>query len=378
MKKIDFIVPTIEKVQLENIETDDFYCKLKITPLERGYGMTLGNSLRRVLLSSLPGAAAVAMRIEGVHHEFQAIDGVVEDVTEIILNLKQIIFTINADKNANGDFGDEEKLFELTLNASLPSIEEQKKKKVAEEDLQYSKEIKASDLVLPSEEDIKVINPDQVICTVSAGGSIDMTLLIRNGVGYVSQKENGVFCTDQYSKTNGFISIDSIFTPVSRCKYEVSKTRFEDNFDCDQLILEVWTDGSMIATNAVSLAAKFLVEHFNVIANLNTHIQEREYMVQNEVTTSNDLLDMRIEDLELTIRSYHCLKKVGINTVGELVQKTEEELMKLRNFGRKSIKEVILSLHNRGLDLKNGSTLLSSTDDEDEETEEESSTENEE
>lgn len=372
MKRIEFIRPTLELVPLEDGIIDNYYCKLKVTPLERGYGMTLGNSLRRVLLSSLPGAAAVAVQIDGVSHEFCAVDGIREDVTEIILNIKNIIFTINADKNESGDYGDQDKTFEVRLTTNLPSIEAQVKAGVKEEDLVYSKVVTASMIDLTSTEDIKVVNGDQAICTLSAGASLNMVLLVRNGVGYVSATENKVFCKDVHSRANGFLPIDSIFTPVERCKYEVSKTRYLDNFDCDQLILEVWTDGSVTATNAVALAAKFLYEHFAVISNLNVLIQEKEYLVQQEEKSTNTKLDCKIEDLNLSVRSYNCLKRANINTVGELTQKTEEEMMKVRNLGRKSLKEVVQKLREIGLDLKN-STSLFDDDDEDFEDEDTSS-----
>ena len=372
MKRIEFIKPTLELVPLEDGIVDNYYCKLKVTPLERGYGMTLGNSLRRVLLSSLPGAAAVAIQIDGVSHEFCAVDGIREDVTEIILNIKNIIFTINADKNESGDFGDQDKTFEVRLSTELPSIEAQLKAGVKDEELVYSKVVTASMIDLTSTEDIKVVNGDQAICTLSAGASLNMVLLVRNGVGYVSATENKVFCKDVHSRANGFLPIDSIFTPVERCKYEVSKTRYLDNFDCDQLILEVWTDGSVTATNAVALAAKFLYEHFAVISNLNVLIQEKEYLVQQEEKSTNTKLDCKIEDLNLSVRSYNCLKRANINTVGELTQKTEEEMMKVRNLGRKSLKEVVQKLREIGLDLKN-STSLFDDDDEDFEDEDTSS-----
>lgn len=355
MKRIEFIKPTLEMIPLENGIEDPNYCKLKVSPLERGYGMTLGNSLRRVLLSSLPGAAAVAMQIEGVSHEFCAIEGVREDVTEIILNIKNIVFTINYERNKEGDFGNQDQTYEVHLDVSLDTEEEQLKKGVKPEEVEYSKVITASMIDLTSTEDIKVINPEQIICTLSAGGSIHMTLLVRNGVGYVSANENKVFCKDVHSRLNGYLPIDSIFTPVARCKYEVSKTRYEDNFDCDQLIIEVWTNGSLTASNAISFAAKFLVEHFMLLQDLNTQIAKKEYMVQKEEKVTNSKLDRKIEDLDLSVRSYNCLKRANINTVGELTQKTEEEMMKVRNLGRKSLKEVVQKLREIGLDLKNGS-----------------------
>ncbi len=362
MRRVEFIKPELyinEDIQ----NASDNYCKLKLSPLERGYGMTIGNSLRRVLLSSLPGAAIVAINIEGVDHEFCAIDGIREDVTEIILNLKKIVFTINADKNETGDFGDQDQTYRIELIKSLPTIEQQKKSGVSEEDLVYSLVVKASDINTASTENIKVINGDQEIATLAAGGQLKMEMFVRNGVGYVNADENKKFCKEGNNRIINRLPIDSIFTPVLRCKYDVTKTRYGDNFDCDQLILEVWTDGSMKATNALSLASKFLVEHFNVIQNLNVEIEQKKYMVESEEKVPDGKLDMKIEDLVLSVRSYNCLKRANIHTVGELTQKTEEEMMKVRNLGRKSLKEVVGKLREIGLDLKNSSTLFDDDDD---------------
>ena len=365
MRRVEFIKPEL-KINEDVTSVNDNYCKLKLSPLERGYGMTIGNSLRRVLLSSLPGAAIVAINIEGVEHEFCAVDGIREDVTEIILNLKKIVFTINAEKNETGDFGDQDQTYRLELITNLPTIEQQKKSGVADEDLVYSKVVKASDINTASTEDIKVINGDQEICTLSAGGSLKMELFIRNGVGYVNADENKRFCKDE--KGNRIINrlpIDSIFTPVLKCTYEVTKTRYGDNFNCDQLILEVWTNGSIKATNALSLASKFLIEHFAVIQNLNSEIEQRKYMMESEEKVVDSKLEKKIEDLDLSVRSYNCLKRANINTVRELSQKTEEEMMKVRNLGRKSLKEVVQKLREIGLDLKNSSTLFDDDDDAD-------------
>ena len=369
MRRVEFIKPELkinEDVQVVN----DNYCKLKLSPLERGYGMTIGNALRRVLLSSLPGAAIVAIDIEGVQHEFCAVDGIREDVTEIILNLKKVVFTINADKNETGDFGDQDQTYRLELIANLPTIEEQKKAGTPEEELVYEKVIRASDINTASTEDIKVINGDQEIATLAAGGRLKMELFVRNGVGYVNADENKKFCKEGNARIIGRLPIDSIFTPVIRCKYDVTKTRHGDNFDCDQLIVEVWTNGSIKATNALSLASKFLVEHFAVVQNLNTEIEHRKYMVESEEKVVDSKLDKKIEDLDLSVRSYNCLKRANINTVGELTQKTEEEMMKVRNLGRKSLKEVVQKLREIGLDLKNSSTLFDDDSDLDDESDE--------
>lgn len=366
MRRIEFIKPELkinEDVQLNS----DSYCKLRLAPLERGYGMTLGNSLRRVLLSSLPGAAIVAISIEGVEHEFCAVEGIREDVTEIILNLKKVVFTINAHKNEIGDFGDQDQTYRLELIKRLPTIEEQKKSGIKDEDLVYSQVVTAGDINTESLEDIVVINKEQEILTLAAGGSVKMELFVRNGVGYVNAEENKKFCKEGNARIIGRLPIDSIFTPVVRCKYEVTKTRHGDNFDWDQLIIEVWTNGSIKATNALSLASKFLIEHFMVIQNLNVEIEQRKYMIETEEKVVDSKLDEKIEDLNLSVRSYNCLKRANINTVGELTQKTEEEMIKVKNLGRKSLKEVVQKLREIGLDLKNSTSLFD--DDEDEEDE---------
>lgn len=372
MRRIEFIKPTLELVKEAGVE-DEFYAKLKVTPLERGYGMTLGNSLRRVLLSSIPGAAAVALRIEGVQHEFCAIEGVKEDVTQIILNMKNVIFTINEEDNQSGKYTNEDDLLTATLSVSLPSLEEQKKKRIKEADQVAYQVIKASDIVLPTLEHVEIINPDQELFTLMAGGSVNMEILIRNGVGYVGSNENKAFLVGEYSHKNGYLAIDSIFTPVTRCKYEVSKTRYLNDFDCDQLILEVWTNGSMSAKNAISMASKFLIEHFTIISDLNTAISEQTYMAQDIEPENTAILDMRIEDLNISARSYNCLKRNNICTVGELVQKTEEEMYKIKNLGRKSLKGIVLRLRELGLDLKNSSSFtqeeLENIDDDDDSSE---------
>ena len=368
MRKIKFIRPELKFVNDLGIE-DPNYCKITLSPLERGFGMTIGNALRRVLLSSIPGAAIVAINITGVEHEFCAVPYIREDVTEIILNLKNIIFTINFDKNEKGEYNDDEELCRLELSVSLPSIDEQKKAGVKEEDLEYTRVIKASDISLNSTEVIQIINEDQPIATLSAGGKLEMEMFIRNGVGYVNAEENKRFCKEGNSRILGLLPIDSIFTPITKCRYDVVKTRFEDNFDCDLLTLEVWTNGSIKATNALSMAAKFLDEHFSIIEDLNTLIKQSENMAQKEETVTNSKLDRKIEDLDLSVRSYNCLKRANINTVGELTQKTEEEMMKVRNLGRKSLKEVVQKLREIGLDLKNstGTSFLDDEDDADEE-----------
>ena len=383
-KEINFITPDVKvedykdaftsqavsaEVLQELVEEQKNYCKLVIRPLERGYGQTLGNSLRRVLLSSIPGAAIVAVDIEGVQHEFTAMKGVVEDVTEIVLNLKNIVFTINADKDVMGDFGDENELLRLELNASLPTVADQIKAGTPKDQVELSRVVRAKDIVLDSIEVIKVINPEQKICTLQAGASCNMVIYIRKGVGYVSADENKRFCKEGNNRIIGLLPIDSIFTPVTRCRYEVTRTRHEDSFNYDELVLEVWTNGSVRAVDAVALASVFLIDHYKVITQLNNYVQEKSYMNQQTEKVQNDKLDKKIEDLDLSVRSYNCLKRANINTVGELAQKTEEEMMKVRNLGRKSLKEVVLKLREIGLDLKSSTGLIFDDEADDEEEE---------
>ena len=383
-KEINFITPEVRvdeykeaftspqvnvNVDQEIVEDQENYAKIVIRPLERGYGQTIGNSLRRVLLSSIPGAAIVAVDIDGVEHEFTAMQGVVEDVTEIVLNLKNIVFTINADKDVRGDFGDENELLRLELNATLPSVADQIKAGTPKDQVELSRVVKAKDINLDSIEVIKVINPEQKICTIQAGASCNMVIYIRKGVGYVSADENKRFCKEGNNRIVGLLPIDSIFTPVTRCRYEVTRTRHEDSFNYDELVLEVWTNGSVRAVDAVALASVFLIDHYKVITQLNNYVQDKSYMNQQTEKVVNDKLDKKIEDLDLSVRSYNCLKRANINTVGELAQKTEEEMMKVRNLGRKSLKEVVLKLREIGLDLKSSTGLVfeDDADDEDEE-----------
>ena len=253
MRKIEFIKPSME-IDNEFI-SDKNYCKLRITPLERGYGQTIGNSMRRVLLSSLPGAAAVAIAIEGVDHEFTPVDGVIEDVTEIILNVKNIVFTIDSDDNAKGIYGAENVVYESVFEKVNNTAEEMP---VTAADINLNFE-----QVLPAEEGnhlphVTVVNPEQLIATLAPNGKFKMTIRIRNGVGYVNADENKKYCKDGVNRIIGLLPIDSIFTPVTKCRYEVEKTRYEDNFDFDLLTLEVWTNGSIEPVNALSLAGRFL------------------------------------------------------------------------------------------------------------------------
>lgn len=360
MKQLDFIRPNLE---IDNQFSDDpSYCKLRVSPLERGYGQTIGNSLRRVLISSLPGAAIVAVSINDVEHEFTTVPGVREDVTEIILNLKTVVFTINKEKDMVGEFEVDGRVYETIFDVENNTDDELV---VTAGDINTNFE-----QVIPVSEEsympeVTIVNPEQPLFTLAKGAKVTMKLRIRKGVGYVNADENKVFCKEGNSRIIGLIPIDSIFTPVKKCRYEVVKTRYEDNFNCDLLTIEVWTNGSMAPVDALSLAAQFLKEHFDVIAGLNKEIQEKAHIQQQEEKPSNKKLDQKIEDLDLSVRSYNCLKRANINTVGELTQRTEEEMMKVRNLGRKSLKEVIQKLNEIGLSLRNSDGYFD--DDEDDE-----------
>ncbi len=329
MRKFEFIKPQTIVGQDENPN----YGKFIISPLERGYGMTIGNALRRVLLSSMPGIAIVAIDIEGVQHEFMAVPGVVEDVTEIILNLKNIVLKIDEDQLFKPFSPDANELYVLELNVTGPVV------------------VTAGDLQMSSE--LQVVNKKAVIATLAENGKLKARFYAHRGVGYVSAEENKVFNKDKsgnvYSER---IAIDSIYTPVEKCMYEVEKTRVGDNVDFDKLELEVWTNESIKPKDAVSLASKFLIDHFNVISDLNRVVAEQNYMYEPEEKTTNKKLEKKIEELDLSVRSYNCLKRAGIHTIGELAQKTEEEMMRVRNLGRKSLKEVIQKLHENDLDLR--------------------------
>ncbi len=364
MKNLSFIKPSITLDEKYINETN--YCKVYISPLERGYGQTLGNSLRRVLLSSLPGAAAVAVSINDVQHEFSTVPGVREDVTEIILNLKKVIFTINRDKDAVGNFEVDGKVYESTLEVENPA------------DSNEERYLTAGDIntnfiqVIPQDEEsmpeVTVVNPEQVIATLAPGAKVTMTLRIKKGVGYVGADENKNYCKNGNNRVIGLIPIDSIFTPVTKCRYEVSKTRYENNFNCDLLTLEVWTNNSIKPTDAISIASTMLAQHFNLISEFNELISQQTFIEEVEETKpTNSKLKLTIEDLNLSVRSYNCLRRANIHTVGELTQKTQEEMMKVRNLGNKSLKEVIQKLHEIGLSFKNSTYVFD--DDEDDEDE---------
>lgn len=332
MRQFEFIKPEIKN---ESGESED-YGKFVVSPLERGYGITLGNALRRVLLSSMPGVAIVAIEIEDVYHEFMAIPGIVEDVTMIILNLKNVILKVDDETlfKVMPNPNDLTSLYELSIESSTPGV------------------ITAGDLVHSSE--IEVVNPDQVICTLEEGASFKAKFYARRGVGYVDANQNKVFCNDENgNRIITRIPIDAIYTPVVRCRYDVEKTRVENDVNFDKLTLEVWTNNSIKPADAVSLASEFLANHFERVAQINQAIAEQNYMYEPTKPVADKKRDMMIEELDLSIRAYHCLKRAGINTVGELAQHTAEDMMKVRNLGRKSLKEIIQKLSELGLSLKN-------------------------
>lgn len=308
----------IEKPNIETVEIseDAKYGKFVVEPLERGYGTTLGNSLRRILLSSLPGSAVTAVQIDGVLHEFSTIEGVVEDVTTIILNLKQLALKI---------YSDEEKVLEI--------------------DAEGEGVVTAADLTHDS--DVDILNPDLHIASLAKGGRLHMRVTAKRGRGYVPAENN-----KNDDQPIGVIPIDSIYTPVSRVNYQVENTRVGQVTNYDKLTLDVWTDGSIRPEEAVSLGAKILTEHLNIFVGLTDQAQNAEIMVEKEEDQKEKVLEMTIEELDLSVRSYNCLKRAGINTVQELTQKTEEDMMKVRNLGRKSLEEVQEKLGELGLSLR--------------------------
>lgn len=310
----------IEKPRIECVETseDDTYARFTIEPLERGYGNTLGNSLRRVLLSSLPGAAVTSVQIEGVLHEFSTIPGVVEDTTEIILNLKKLRFKLHQNEPSI-----------LRLEATKPGP------------------ATGADIIA-ADSDIEILNPEQVIVNQEDGARFRAEITVSPGRGYSPAERNKT--EDQ---PIGVIAVDSIFSPVTRVNFEVQNTRVGQITDYDKLTLEVWTDGSTSPAEAISLSAKILNEHLDLFVNLSQSVNEIEVMVEKEEDGREKTLEMPIEELDLSVRSYNCLKRAGINYVHELTQKTENEMVKVRNLGKKSLEEVQQKLAQLGLSLRN-------------------------
>ena len=302
----DFEKPNI---QVAEISEDKKYGKFVVEPLERGYGTTLGNSLRRIMLSSLPGSAVSQVKIDGVLHEFSSIAGVKEDVTEIIMNVKSLAIKNNSDTN---------------------------EPKTAYIEFEGEGVITAADI--QADADIEILNPEQVIATLSGGADSKfyMELTITNGRGYVSADKN-----KNDDLPIGVIAVDSIYTPVERVNMAVENTRVGQKIDYDKLTLEVYTNGTLNPDDAVSLAAKVLSEHLNLFIDLSEISQNAEIMVEKENNEKEKVLEMNIDELELSVRSYNCLKRAGINTVEELCSRTSEDMMKVRNLGRKSLEEVL-------------------------------------
>lgn len=311
----EFERPNIEVVE---ISEDKKYGRFVVEPLERGYGITLGNSLRRIMLSSLPGVAVSQVKIEGVLHEFSSIPGVKEDVTEIIMNVKSLAIKNNSDAN-----------------------------EVKTAYIEYEGEgiVRASDIQV--DQDIEILNPDLVIATLSGKDTkLYMELTITRGRGYVGADKNK---TDDLPI--GVIAIDSIYTPVERVNVTVENTRVGQITDYDKLTLDVYTNGTLVPDEAVSLAAKVLSEHLSLFIDLSENAKTAEVMVEKEDNEKEKVLEMNIDELELSVRSYNCLKRAGINTVEELCNRTSEDMMKVRNLGRKSLEEVLAKLKELGLEL---------------------------
>ena len=294
------------------------YGKFELEPLERGFGTTLGNALRRVMLSSMPGSAIVAFKANGVMHEFTTIEGIVEDVTTIVLNLKSIVVKNNTDE-----------VKKLTLSVNEEKV------------------VTAGDIV--TDGDVEIINPDQVICTVSKGGKLEMELLVANGRGYVPSNENKSFVENQKI---GFIPIDALYSPIERISYEVDSARVDQDASYDKLIMNVQTNGSLRPEEAMALASKILIEHLNIVTNLSDIADMTGIMNAKQEDSKMKKLETSIDDLDFSVRAYNCLKRAGVNTLGDLTEKSELEMMKIRNLGKKSLKEVMDKIKDMGLKFR--------------------------
>ncbi len=309
---IEFEKPNIECLEVDDVKN---YAKFVCEPLERGYGVTIGNSLRRILLSSLPGCAITSVKIDGVLHEFSTIPNIVEDVPEIIVNLKNVRLKFD---------GNEEKILRI--------------------DFKGEGEVLASDII--TDGTVEILNPDLHIATVSEGGKLKMEMTADKGRGYNSSEKN--------KKPNQDISvlpIDSIYTPVKKVNYQVENTRVGQMVDYDKLVIEVWTDGSLKAHEAISLAAKVMTGHLDLFIDLSETTKNTQVMIEKEESKKEKVLEMSIEELELSVRSFNCLKRAGIATVEDLTNKSETDMMKVRNLGKKSFDEVTAKLHSLGLDF---------------------------
>ena len=304
--------------KITEYQDSNHFAKFELEPLERGFGTTVGTALRRVMLSSMPGCAITTVKIDGVLHEFQKIDGVYEDVTAIVLNLKSVVL-----KNHS----EEAKTMHLSANTPGP--------------------VTAG--MIEHDPDIEVVNPDFVICNLVEGGKIDMTLTCNNGKGYVDSKENQkLFAEDK----PGVIAIDSLYSPVERVSVDVESARVGHNENFDKLIMEIETNGSITPEECMALAAKILIEHFNVVADLNAISDVSGLMSEKKVDTITKTLETPIEEIEFSVRAYNCLKRAGIHTVQDLINKREVEVTKIRNLGKKSLKEVLDKVEEMGLKFR--------------------------
>ena len=296
----------------------NFYGKFEIEPLERGFGTTLGNALRRVMLSSLPGSAISSVKIEGALHEFQTVEGVVEDVTTIILNLKKVVV-----KNHSNEM--------KTIRINITD----------------EKEVTAGDI--DHDSDIEILNPDLVIAHVAKGGSLVMEMTVSNGRGYVRSEENKKLLD---IRKVGVIAVDSLFSPIERVSYEIESARVGQDESYDKLVLQVWTNGSIRPEEAIALASRILIEHFNILTNLSNIADMTGMMIEKTEDPKVKALETSIEDLDFSVRAYNCLKRAGIHTLQDLVNKSESDMMKIRNLGKKSLKEVLDKVRDLGLVLR--------------------------
>ena len=296
----------------------NFYGKFEIEPLERGFGTTLGNALRRVMLSSLPGSAISSVKIEGALHEFQTVEGVVEDVTTIILNLKKIVV-----KNHSNEM----KTIRINVNQEGP--------------------VTAGDI--DHDSDIEILNPELVIANVAKGGSLVMEMTVSNGRGYVRSEDNKKLLD---IRKVGVIPVDSLFSPIERVSYEIESARVGQDESYDKLVLQVWTNGSIRPEEAIALASRILIEHFNILTNLSNIADMTGMMIEKTEDPKVKALETTIEDLDFSVRAYNCLKRAGIHTLQDLVNKSENDMMKIRNLGKKSLKEVLDKVRDLGLVLR--------------------------
>ena len=291
------------------------YGKFELEPLERGFGTTLGNALRRIMLSSMPGSAIVAVKIDGVMHEFQTMEGIVEDVTTIVLNLKNIVVKNNTEEEVI-----------LKLYSDKEGV------------------VTAGDI--EENADVEIINKDQVIATIARGGKLDMELIVANGRGYVPSTENKKYIENQKI---GFIPVDALYSPIERISYEIANARVGQDASYDKLIMEVFTNGSIRPEEAMALAAKIMIEHLNIVTNLSEIADVTGIMNAKQEDSKLKKLETSIDDLDFSVRAYNCLKRAGVNTLGDLTAKSEVEMMKIRNLGKKSLKEVIDKIKDMGL-----------------------------